>query len=131
MTLTITPPTLKLDLVLKQGAGADIVLTVVDAAGQPITNPTGYSIRGQIRRTSLGPILFEWNSSPTPAQGTAVLTYNPGPPAQSIVTLSFTDEQSTLWTWRLAQWDAYLTNPAGQATCLAAGVVRIDPQITR
>lgn len=128
MTLTLAPPTLKLDLVLKQGAGADVVLTVVDAVGQPITNPTGYNARAQVRRTSLGPVLFEWNSSPTAAQGSATLAYAAG---QSTVTLSFTDEQSSLWTWRLAQWDAYLTNPAGQATCLAAGVVRIDPQITR
>lgn len=131
MTLTITPPTLKLDLNLKAGADATITLTVVDTLGQPITNPTGYSIRAQIRRTALGPVLFEWNSTPTPQQGTAVLSYSAGPPAQSTVALTVTDDQATLFGFRLAVWDCYLTNPAGQSTCLAAGVVRVDPQITR
>ena len=129
MTTTLSPQTLKLDLNVKQGAGADVVLTVVDAVGQPITSPAGYTIRAQIRRTSLGPVLFEWNDTPSSAQGSAVLAYDSGT-AASTVTLSFTDEHSAAWGWRLAQWDVYLTNPLGQSTCLAAGVVRVEPAVT-
>ncbi len=130
MATVLAPPTLSLDLTLKQGAGADIILNVVDATGQPITSTAGYTIRAQIRRTTTGPVLFEWNNTPAPNQGSAVLAYDPGPPAASTVTLSFTDEHAALWTFRLARWDCFLTNPIGQATCLAAGVVRVEPWVT-
>lgn len=130
MATVLAPATLSLDLNLKQGAGADIVLNVVDATGATITSTTGYTIRAQIRRTSTGPVLFEWNDTPTPAQGAATLAYVPGPPVASTVTLSFTDDHAALWTFRLARWDCFMTNPAGQATCLAAGVVRVESSIT-
>ena len=130
MTTTIAVPILRLDLNLKQGAGADVTLTVVDAAGQPITSLAGYLIRAQIRRTTAGPVLFEWNTTPSSAQGAAVLAYDVGPPAASTVTLSMTDEQAALFTWRLGQWDCFMTNPIGQSTCLAAGVVHVEPYIT-
>lgn len=130
MTTVLAPPILKLDLTFKQGASSAVTLTVVDAAGQPITSTTGYTIQAQIRRTTTGPVLFEWNTTPTAAQGTATFTYDAGPPAVSSVTLSSTDEQAALWLFRLARWDCFLTNPAGQATCLAAGAVRVEPCIT-
>jgi len=130
MTTTIAVPIFRLDLNLKQGAGATITLNTVDKLGQVITDPSGYTIRAQIRRTSTGPVLFEWNDTPSPAQGAATLAYVPGPPAASTVTLSFTDDHAALWTYRLARWDCFLTNPLGQATCLAAGVVRVEPYIT-
>lgn len=130
MPTVLEAPTLKVDLNLKQGTSSDVVLTVVDAIGQPITSPAGYTIRAQIRRTTTGPVLFEWNNIPTPNQGTATLAYDPGPPAASTVTLSMTDEHTALFTFRLAQWDVYMTNFAGQTTCLAAGVVRVEPAMT-
>jgi hypothetical protein len=127
---TLTPPTLRLDLTLKQGADASVMLTVIAADGQPITNPTGYSIRAQIREIPTGPVLFEWSSVPDPGEGTAVLTYTTGPPAVSLVTLTATGDQTALFTWRLAQWDCFMVNPLGQSTCLAEGVTRIKPYIT-
>ena len=131
MSTTLAPQTLKLDLNLRQGEGATISLTTVDRIGNVITNPAGYTIRAQIRRTSTGPVLFEWNTSPSSVQGSATLTYDLGPPAVSTTTLVHTGAQSSLWTFRLAQWDAFLIPPVGEPACLAAGVVRIDPQITR
>lgn len=131
MAVALASPILRLDLNLKQATGAVITLTVVDAAGQTITDFTGYTSRAQIRRTATGPVLFEWNTNPTPAQGGITLTYNPGPPAQSTATLTVTWDQSALWTWRLAQWDCMLINPLGQISCLAAGVVRVEPAMTR
>lgn len=131
MTLTLTPATLKLDLNLRAGEGATISLTTVDRDGAVITSVAGYTIRAQIRRTSSGPVLFEWNTSPSATQGSATLTYDPGPPAASTTTLVHTGAHSALWTFRLAQWDVFLIPPVGEPACLAAGVVRVDPQITR
>jgi hypothetical protein len=126
----LTFPTLKLDLNLQQGSDTDIILNVVDAAGQVIISTAGYTIRAQIRRTSMGPVLFEWSDTASASQGSAVLVYSTGPPPVSTVTLRFTDEQSSLFTFRLAQWDCRLTNPAGQSTYLAKGAVRVTPYIT-
>lgn len=128
MTTTLTSPTLKLDLNLKQGEGATISLTTVDRLGAVITNPTGYTIRAQIRRTSNGPVLFTWDSVTGP--GLAVITYTPGPPAVSQTVLTLTGAQTALWTFRLASWDCYLMAPGQEPACLAAGVVRVTPAIT-
>jgi hypothetical protein len=127
---TLASPTLALDLNLRQGEGATISLTTVDRLGAVITNPTGYLIRAQIRRTSTGPVLFEWNSAPATGQGTATLTYDPGPPAVSTTTLVHTGAESALWTFRLASWDCYLMAPGQEPACLAAGVVRVAAAIT-
>lgn len=128
MTTTLTSPTLKLDLNLKQGEGATISLTTVDRLGAVITNPSGYTIRAQIRRTSNGPVLFTWDSVTGP--GLAVITYTPGPPAVSQTVLTLTGAQTALWTFRLASWDCYLTAPGQEPACLTAGVVRVAPAIT-
>lgn len=130
MATVLKPPTLELDLYFKQGEGATISLTTVDRLGAVITNPTGYTIRAQIRRTATGPVLFEWNTTPTTGQGTATLTYTVGPPAVSTTTLTHTGAESTLWTFRLASWDCYLMAPGQEPACLAAGVVRVAPAIT-
>lgn len=129
MTTTIAVPIFGLDLNLKQGAGAVITLNTVDKLGDVITDPTGYTIRAQIRRTSNVPVLFTWDSVTGP--GLAVITYTPGPPAVSQTVLTLTGAQTALWTFRLARWDCYLMAPGQEPACLAAGVVRIEPQITR
>lgn len=131
LATVLASQTLNLDLNLNQGEGATITLTTVDRLGNVITNPTGYTIRAQIRRTSTGPVLFEWNTTPSAAQGNAVLTYTPGPPAVSTTTLTHTGAQSALWTFRLAQWDVFLMAPGQEPALLAAGVVRVRPYITR
>lgn len=130
MATTLASATLQLDLNLRQGEGATISLTTVDRLGAVITNPTGYTIRAQIRRTSTGPVLFEWNTTPTTGQGTATLTYTTGPPAVSTTTLVHTGSESALWTFRLASWDCYLMAPGQEPACLAAGVVRVAAAIT-
>lgn len=130
MATTLAAPTLALDLNLRQGEGATISLTTVDRLGAVITNPTGYTIRAQIRRTSTGPVLFEWNTTPTTGQGTATLVYDAGPPAVSTTTLTHTGAESALWTFRLASWDCYLMAPGQEPACLAAGVVRVAAAIT-
>jgi DNA-binding NarL/FixJ family response regulator len=127
--LRLTPPILPLDLTFKQGADVGVVLTVVDATGQPIQNTTGYSIRAQIRSTSGGLVLFEWDSAGGVGIGAATLTYTAQPPL-SVVTLLVTNAQSSAFVFMAAQWDCYLTSPTNQEVCLAEGVVSIDPSIT-
>jgi len=120
-------PILALDLWLKQGADADVVLTVVDKNGAAITNPAGYTARAQIRSQITTAVLFEWNTSPAAGQGSIVLAYAGG---VSTLTLSLTGAQSALFTFGTAQWDCFFTNPAAQAACVAEGAVTIDPRYT-
>jgi hypothetical protein len=127
--LLLAPPTLQINLALKQGAHADIELTVIDALGDPITDPTGYSLRAQIRENPTDAVLFEWNTTPSAGMGTITLTYSPVT-LTSTATLTVTGAQSALFTFRTAVWDCFLVNPAGKPTCLAEGSVVIDPAIT-
>lgn len=129
MTTTIAVPIFRLDLNLKQGAGATITLNTVDKDGQVITNPAGYTVRAQIRRTALGPVLFEWNSVTGP--GLATITYTPGPPAVSQTILTLTGAQTSAFSFHLAVWDCFITAPAQEPACLAAGVVRVESWVTR
>lgn len=122
-------PILALDLWFKQGADADVVLTVVDKNGAAITNPAGYSARGQIRSSATGAVLFEWNTSPSAGQGSIVLAYD-SVAHISTLTLSLTGAQSALFTFGTALWDCFFTNPAAQAACVAEGAVTIDPRFT-
>lgn len=126
--LKLTPPILPLDLTFKQGADVPgVVLTVVDDSSQPIQVFTGYSVRAQIRATSGGLVLFEWNSNGAPGLGTVIFT--PAPPV-STITLVVTNAQSSGFLFQSAQWDCFVTNPSGQETCLAEGIVSIDPAVT-
>jgi len=128
MTTTIAVPIFRLDLNLKQGAGATITLNTVDKLGQVITDPSGYAVRAQIRRTPAGPVLFTWDSVTGP--GLAVITYTPGPPAVSQTVLTLTGAQTATFNFRVAQWDCFLMAPAQEPACLAAGVVRVEPWVT-
>lgn len=131
MAEPVTSEILQLPLVFKQGEDTTVVLTVVDATGAPITNPTGYTVRAQIRGTPTGPVLFEWNMTPGAGQGQASMTYTTGPPPVSVVELVVTHTQSLLFTWGSAVWDCVLTSPVGLEKCLAEGTVAIDPAITQ
>lgn len=120
---------LQFPLLLKQGTDITIALTVVDAVGNPITNPTGWTAKAQIRAYQGGPVLFEWNTSGGAGLGSAALTYS-AQTLTSTLTLGVTRAQSLAFTWGSAQWDAFLTTPAGLAACVVEGTVAIDPNIT-
>lgn len=121
---------LQFPLLLKQGTDITIALGVVDAAGDAITNPTGWTAKAQIRAYQGGPVLFEWNTTPGAGIGTAVLSYSSGT-LTSTLTLTVTRGESLLFTWGSAVWDCYLFNPAGLAACVVEGTVAIDPNITQ
>lgn len=121
---------LQLPLELKQGSDIAIALTVLDATGAPITNPTGWTARAQIRSTPGGVVLFEWNTTTGPGLGTAVLTYD-SVANVSTLTLGVTAAQSLGFTWNSALYDVLLTNPSGKTACVAEGTVTIDPIITQ
>ena len=120
---------LQLNLNFKQGADSTVNLTVVDANGNAITNPTGYSVRAQIRATPTGPVLFEWNTTGGAGIGTATITYS-NTAKITTVALVLTKAQSALFTWGSALWDCVLTSPSNQTACVAEGTVAIDPAIT-
>jgi hypothetical protein len=128
-TLTLRPPILALDLTFKQGADAAVLLTVVDANGNPVTAPAGYTARAQMRASTSGLVLFEWNTSPTTAQGSAILTYD-SVARISTLTLSLIASQSALFTFGTSLWDCFLFSPTAQIACVAEGSVIIDPQYT-
>lgn len=128
MTL-IAASILQLNLNFKQGADATVNLTVVDANGAAIPNPTGYTVRAQIRATPTGPVLFEWNTTGGAGIGTATITYS-NTTQTTTVALVVTKAQSALFTWGSALWDCIVTSPANQTACVAEGTVAIDPAIT-
>lgn len=129
MSTVLASKTLDLDLLLKQGAGATINLTVVDAAGQPITDPTGYIVRAHIRRSLWSPPEFVWDSDTGP--GAAEIIYTPGPPEVSHTVLTLTGAQTAGFIFRDALWDCFLLAPGQEPACLAAGSIHVDPYITR
>jgi len=120
---------LQLNINFKQGADATVNLTVVDANGAAITNPTGYSVRAQIRATPTGPVLFEWNTTGGAGIGTATIAYSSATQTTTVA-LVVTKAQSALFTWGSALWDCVVTSPASQTACVAEGTVAIDPAIT-
>jgi hypothetical protein len=128
-TTVLKAPIFELDLWLKQGADADVVLTVVDKNGAAITNFAGYTARAQIRAQNTTVVLFEWNSSPAAGQGSIEFNYD-SVAHTSTLTLSLTGVQSALFTFGTAQWDCFFTNPAAQTACVAEGTVTIDPRFT-
>jgi len=126
-TTTLGPPTLRLDVTLKQSADATITLTVVDGTGAPINPVTGYTVRAQIRLFNASPVLFEWNTTPGPGIGTATIGFSAG---VSTVVLTISGAQSALLPVGGAQWDCFLTSPAGRPSCIAEGLVTVIAPIT-
>lgn len=130
--MTTTAPSrniLRFDLFLKQGCDVTLTFTVVTATGDPITNPVGWTTRAQIRPTPTGPVMFEWNTTPTTDQGAAALTFTSGTNT-STLSLALTRAQSLLFPVGDGVWDCYLTSPAGQTGCVAEGAVSVTPAVT-
>jgi hypothetical protein len=125
-----TGEVLQFPLLIKQGSGVTVVITVVDANGAPITNPAGWTAKAQIRVGPGQPVLFEWNTTPGPGIGTAVLTYN-GLTGISVLTLTITSAESAGFTWTSAMWDCFLTAPGEMPACVAEGTVAVNPAITQ
>lgn len=128
MALVLVPPILVINLRLKQGSDADIIFGV-KRSGLPITDPMGHTARAQIKASPSGPVLFEWNSSPSSSQGSALITYDSAA-LKSVLTLSLKAAHSALFTFGIAQWDCFVFGPAGDDSCVAGGTVTIDPRIT-
>lgn len=120
--IVLKPPILTADLWFKQGADAAFQFTVVDAAGNPITDSTGYVIVAQIRSAPNSTVLFTFTS--------LVITYSAGPPAVSTLTVSATAVQTAAFGFTSAVWDCFITSPAGKVACVAEGAVTVDPSVT-
>jgi hypothetical protein len=131
VTILLAPPIFNLNLLFKQRAGAMVLLTVVNAEGQPITNPAGHTAQAQIRATSspTSPVLFEWNTAGGVGIGTATIVYS-ADTLTSVLALVLTGAQSTLFTFTNAQWDCFFTIPSTEPVCLAQGAVTVIPATT-
>jgi hypothetical protein len=121
--LVLSQPILTLNAVIKPGTTWTLLVTVADATNNPITNPTGWGVRTQIRATPTSAVLFEWNRTPTTGQGQATFT-------GSVVTLALVPSDSASWSWAAGTWDCLLTDPSGVVTCLFEGTVTLDPLVT-
>lgn len=110
--------TLYYPLVIKQGESWGESFPVLDATGRPVT-VDGWTARGQIRRTADDPLLHEWSA-----------TFSNLVVSGTTVAISLPLATTRAWTWRKANYDLELTDPAGNTYRLAEGPVRVIPEIT-
>lgn len=122
----LAPTITRIDLYLKQGSGANILLTVVDKLGNPIVDTTSCSIQAQIKDSVTKELLFEWST----AIGNATLIYSSTPVPKSVAVLTVTGAQSALFNFWIARWDCFLHATGHEPFCLAEGAVIIDSQTT-
>jgi hypothetical protein len=120
--IVLKPPILQVDLYIKQGADYTVELTgLTDANGNPIVDPTGYTITAMIRTQPNGLALFIWTDKR--------ITYN-ATTSKSTLTLAITGAQTALFVFEGAVWDCFVKNPADELACLAEGTVTVDQSIT-
>jgi hypothetical protein len=124
--VTLAPGIAKINLVFKQGAGAKILLTVVDSAGQPIMDPSGCRVRASIKNITE---LFLWDTADPSSDGVVSLTYS-SVTNKSVLVLSVSGSQTAGFNFWSARWDCFLTMPGHEPSCLAEGSVGVDPATT-
>lgn len=108
-------------LVIPQGSYWEASWRVRDAAGAPVTDLSGWSVRGQIRATvDSDVVLYEWSV----AAGNAAL-YAP------FVSLIVFDTDSDAWTWQDGVYDIEVTDPGARVYRLAEGDVFVSREVTR
>lgn len=125
--VTLAPTIAKINLRFKQGAGAQLLLTVVDQNHQPIMDPSQAHTRATIKDSSGD--LFVWDSAGGMGVGAASIVYSLAT-QKSILTLKVTGDQTADFTFWLARWDCFLTMPGHEPSCLAEGSVTVDPATT-
>ncbi len=110
--------TLRYPIPLKQGVSTDIIFPVFGATGQ-LENVDGWTAHAQVRVSPGDPVLHEWSST----AGNVTV-------AGTAVTLHVAGSTSLGWEWRYGEYDLYVTDPAGNGSCLAEGPVQVEPAIT-
>lgn len=112
--------TMRYDLRINQGESFRLTIPVLNDSNNPVT-VTGMTARGQIRAwDSSAPALYEWSA----ANGNLVLSI-------TNVIILVPPAASSAWTFRSAQWDLELVDPATSTTTrLVEGLVIVEPEIT-
>jgi hypothetical protein len=108
-------PALRYDLVIEQGSTFRRSIPVLDDTSAPL-DLTGWSVRGQIRRSY---------ADPTVAYDLDLTV------ASSNVELVIPAEDSSEWTWRHGVYDVELIDVDGNPTRLMQGSVTVSPEVTR
>jgi hypothetical protein len=125
----LAPAIAQVDLNLKQGAGATVLLTVADRLGNPIVDTASCVIQAKIRDSLSGLAIFEWNTTSGAGIGTVSLDYS-SLTQKSVASLVLTGAQTALFNFWLARWDCFLTVPSHEPYCLAEGAVTLDKRFT-
>lgn len=130
MAVQILAPTIaRVDLNLKQGAGATVLLTVADKLRNPIIDTSNCAIQAKIRDSLSGLVIFNWDTAG--GAGVGLVTFNYSTLTQkSIASLVLTGAQTALFNFWLARWDCFITVPAHEPYCLAEGAVTLDKRFT-
>jgi hypothetical protein len=125
----LAPVIAQVDLNLKQGAGATILLTVADRLGNPIVDTSSCLIQAKMRDSLSSLVVFEWNTTPGVGIGTVSLDYS-SLTQKSIASLLLTGAQTASFDFWLAGWDCFITVPSHEPYCLAEGTVTLDKRLT-
>jgi hypothetical protein len=108
-------------LVIPQGSYWEASWRVRDAAGVPVADLSGWSVRGQIRpAVDSATVLHEWNTT----AGNVTL-------AAPVVTLLVLDTDSENWTWQDGVYDIEVTDPGARVYRIAEGDVFLSREVTR
>lgn len=105
------------DLRIEQGADYEVVVPVLDKSDQPI-DVTGWSARGQIRRTVTDKdVAYELTEGLSLDDGRLML--------------SIPAAVSSEWDWRYGIYDVELVSPDSTVTRFLTGYVYVSREVTR
>lgn len=108
-------------LVIPQGSYWEASWRVRDAAGAPVADLSGWSVRGQIRATiDSADVLYEWSTS----AGNVTLT-------APFIKLIVFDTDSDAWVWQDGVYDIEVTDPGARVYRIAEGDVFVSREVTR
>lgn len=108
----------KANIIIDQGADWATTITVTDNAGD-VTNLTGYSARGQIRK---------WYTSDTAVD---IIIQFEVPRSEGQITLSLSSSNTEAMEAGRYLYDVELISSANTISRLVEGVATVTPQVTR
>lgn len=102
------------DLAIEQGVTWSAAWHV-KLDGDDLDPEAGWQARSQVRKNVVGPVLHDFTCSI----------------AGSVVQLSVTAAESSLWLWRRGVYDVEVFDTAGRVVRVVQGAVSVSPEVTR